>query len=161
MNIQELWSQGDERHLLDFGRDLATDDLPGALFALGGASDEERQVGRAQIEAWGRRLSAQAPSGDAEAKALALGHVLATELGFKVDERPSPVGVKLKTCSCDARATRRSSRPSIAKWPRQRESRRRSCRCRGGSSCALARNRPPSRIPRPGKCSARRTCRRC
>ena len=96
MNIQELWSQGDERHLLDFGRDLATDDLPGALFALGGASDEERQVGRAQIEAWGRRLSAQAPSGDAEAKALALGHVLATELGFKVDERPSPVGVKLQ-----------------------------------------------------------------
>ncbi len=96
MNIQELWSQGDERHLLDFGRDLATDDLLGALFALGGASDEERQVGRAQVEAWGARILAQALTGDAKAKAAALGRVLSSELAFSVEEPPSPMGVRLQ-----------------------------------------------------------------
>lgn len=95
MQIQELWSKGDEQQLNDFGRFVATDDLPGALFSLGAASAAERAQGRALLRDMGARLAESASLGDSRKQADALCGVLAGELGFALDETPSEEAIAL------------------------------------------------------------------
>lgn len=95
MQIQELWSEGDEQQLIDFGRFVATDDLLGALFSLGAASAAERAQGRALLREMGARLGESAFLGDSRMQAEALCGVLAGDLGFALDETPSEDSIAL------------------------------------------------------------------
>ncbi len=86
MEIQELWSRGDEQQLIDFGLCLATDDLAGALFSLGGATAQERAEGRALLREMGTRIAPALPLADPRAQAEELCRVLVGELGFRPDD---------------------------------------------------------------------------
>jgi len=52
MHIRELWSESDRADLGDLRAALDVDDLAGALFAIEGASPEDREAARGSLDAW-------------------------------------------------------------------------------------------------------------
>jgi regulator of sirC expression with transglutaminase-like and TPR domain len=87
MLIKELWSQEDARRLAEFERAARTKDVPGALFAVERASDDDEKRGRVLLERWADRAANYYSRGRVEAPADALRWVLVDELDFRGDPR--------------------------------------------------------------------------
>lgn len=96
MNVEQLWSQDDDRALVVFKAALADDQLSHALLAIEGVSAAVAQTCEAALDQWATRVALVGGDG-AKAKAAALQQVLGAELGFRGDHEDyhRPCNVRL------------------------------------------------------------------